>query len=188
MEIVERVDQAIDFSDDLAVVDALRKAALVTRFSATYTLYVIAGALQSRSWARVREMVHEGMDISLPLADRYMMIASKIGFERLQQALEHGLNGGNMLTLDQWQALAATQDAERRDELMEAAIAHGLPAYEINAAAQDMSPQEYGQVRALRALNKALRLCEEYQVPRETVMDVLADFGYVQKVVRNVGR
>lgn len=176
-----------DFADRERLVSAIRNTEQVASLMATVRLYLLAGAMQSGyDWIAMREIVVEATGTSVADADEWILVASRLGYDLLRRAMEDvEREQGHVLSFAQWKAIAMAGDADQRRQLHEIAATHGVPAYEIEATVQGMTPDEYRVERLLKQLKVVLRRLDEMGA-RDRASEVLSELGYIQRRITNV--
>ena len=174
---IERIDDTVRDLAELAA--AIQKTERMERSAVTLRLLLIARAIEVHGHDTTFKLLTETLSYSDYYAVQLMQLAHEIGEGQLMTAV----TSGKPLTLAQWQAIAEVNH-ESRHEVIDHVIEEDLPPAEITARATGMDTEEVIVMRLLRKLNSILVQIDKLGA-RDRAIDVLAEFNYVTKVIRN---
>ncbi len=174
---IERIDDTVRDLAELAA--AIQRTDRMERSAVTLRLVLIARAMEVHGHDTTFKLLTE----TLIYSDYYAMQLMKLAHELGEGQLMAALSAGKPLTLAQWQALAEVNHESRR-EVIDHVIEQDLPPTEITAHATGMDTEDVILMRLLRTLNSILVRIEKLNA-RDKAMKVLAEHGYVTKVIRN---
>jgi len=174
---IERIDETVRDLAELAV--AIQRTERMERSAVTLRLLLIARAIEVHGYDVTFKLLTE----TLSYTDFYAVQLIKLAQEVGENALMNAVTSGKPLTLAQWQALAEVGH-ESRNEVIDHVIEDDLPPVEITARATGLDTEEVIIARLLKRLNSLLVQIEKMNA-RQRAIDVLAEHGYVTKIIRN---
>ena len=174
---IEHIDETVRDLAELAA--AIKRTEQMERNAVTLRLLLIARSIEVHKYDVTFKLLTETLAYTDYYAVQLMKLAQEIG----EQALMNAVISGKPLTLAQWQALAEVGH-ESRNEVIDHAIEDDLPPVEITAHATGLDTEEVIIARLLKRLNSLLVQIEKMNA-RQRAIDVLAEHGYVTKIIRN---
>jgi hypothetical protein len=171
-----------EFLGDLSrIAHAIGIADQIEKMGVTAKLYLIAETINRHGMDAALQVLSSNFGHSDAYCGMLINLVASVGLGMLKEALINS----NPLALDQWREIAKAKSGDK-ERLYDMAVNHNPPALEMRAQVNGLPIEEQRKKDILAKLNSALKQVERFGL-REEATEVLANYGYVKKMVVSPG-